>query len=461
MKRIDMPPGDRNATAAQSGGMWYGRVVYSPGGMPPCAGNLGVGGVPDDPGGGRAGRHRRGRRARHRGRRVALHRDPGDGGAGLALREDPRCGVLRRGPRVHLPRRGRRGHGPGRDARERVQDHRNPAAQADDPAVFDVTARRELFANAITAVGDVGACTTPAIPAGERCPFTGVTSTTDGRPEVLISGFRVDLPMNDPDGSMPDVGVNFLVDGASGAILNTYHHPEPQAGAIFGSGVGGIPVGDLGGDTVEAGPLPPAVTQNGTYKAQGRGYVMSGDLGRVHLDDQPRADQRPDARAGGQLRRRLCRARQPRRPDGQGPQRAARRRRQPRRARQPRARQRHPRVRPAQGAGAPEHRRPRRRARQAASAPISRRSVTSTATGCWISSPPRLRTTAPSARARAGSTSCAATTRPRPPRRPRRLRPRGPRVRPARRARPAPRRRRPGARSSSRRAAKRRAAVRR
>ena len=42
--------------------------------------------------------------------------------------------------------------------------------------------------------------------------------------------------MNEPDGSMPDVGVNFLYDGATGAILNTYHHPEPQAGAIFGMG---------------------------------------------------------------------------------------------------------------------------------------------------------------------------------------------------------------------------------
>lgn len=44
MKRIDMPPGDRTATAISSGGTWYGRVVYSPTGLPPCAGNLGVGG---------------------------------------------------------------------------------------------------------------------------------------------------------------------------------------------------------------------------------------------------------------------------------------------------------------------------------------------------------------------------------------------------------------------------------
>ncbi|HEV2785751.1 MAG TPA: integrin alpha, partial [Solirubrobacteraceae bacterium] len=155
---------------------------------------------------------------------------------------------------------------------------RNPAAQADDPAVADVTARRELYANAITAVGDVGSCTTPAIPAGNRCPFSGISTTLDGRPEFLVSAFRADLPMNDPDGSMPDTGVNFLYDGATGAILTTYHHPEPQAGATFGTGVGGPPVGDLGGDTTRADVYIPAVTQNGVYKGQGRGYVMSGDL---------------------------------------------------------------------------------------------------------------------------------------------------------------------------------------
>ncbi|MCA1683832.1 MAG: integrin alpha, partial [Actinobacteria bacterium] len=159
-----------------------------------------------------------------------------------------------------------------------LRTFRNPAAQADDPTVVDVTARRELFANAMTGVGDVGACTAAAIGAAARCPAANVTTVPDGRPELLISGLRVDGPINNPDGSLVDVGVNFLVDGATGALLTTYFHPEPQSGATFGTPLGGLPVGDLGGGTTRPDLYIPAVTQSVHFKAQGRGYVMSGDL---------------------------------------------------------------------------------------------------------------------------------------------------------------------------------------
>jgi hypothetical protein len=32
-----------------------------------------------------------------------------------------------------------------------------------------------------------------------------------------------------------DVGVNLMLDGRTGAVLQTYFHSEPQAGSIFGS----------------------------------------------------------------------------------------------------------------------------------------------------------------------------------------------------------------------------------
>ncbi len=278
MKRIDMPPGDRTATAISAGGTWYGRVVYSPGGLPPCAGNLGVGGCAtvappvargDLDGGGTpdivvgASRYTESPATAYPGSHCANTAGAQCVGSGRAY--------AYRGEDVA-------GSDPNVTLETAFRIFRNPAAQADDPFVADITARRELFGNAMTAVGDVGSCTTPAIAAGDRCPFSGISTVLDGRPEILVSAFRVDLPMNNPDGSMPDVGVNFLYDGATGALLATYHHPEPQAGATFGTPVGGLPVGDLGGDTTRADLYIPAVTQNGAFKGQGRGYVMSGDL---------------------------------------------------------------------------------------------------------------------------------------------------------------------------------------
>ena len=99
------------------------------------------------------------------------------------------------------------------------------------------------------------------------------------RPEVVISGIRVDLPMNNPDGSLPDAGVNWLYDGATGAILRSYHHPRPAGRRDLRL----RPRWPRGRRPRRRHPdrpdvYIPAVTQDGTFKGQGRGYVMSGDL---------------------------------------------------------------------------------------------------------------------------------------------------------------------------------------
>ena len=277
MKRIDMPAADRTPTAISSGGTWFGRVVYSPG-EPPCAGDLGVGACPpssgaapgDVDGGGLPDIFVGASRFTE----SPATAQPGSHCAAAA----PAATCISAG-RAYLYRgEAIAGSDPSVTLETAARTFKNPGGQADDPFVFDVTARRELFGNAITAVGDVGSCTAPGIVAGDPCPATGISTTRDMRPEVVISGIRVDLPMNNPDGSLPDVGVNWLYDGATGAILRSYHHPHPQAGATFGSGLGGLAVGDLGGDTNRPDAYVPAVTQDGTYKGQGRGYVMSGDL---------------------------------------------------------------------------------------------------------------------------------------------------------------------------------------
>ena len=277
MKRIDMPPADRTALSVSSGGAWFGRAVVAPTGLPPCAGNGGVGdcvampdtvrigdmdgaGLPDIVIG--ASHYTESSATAYPTSNCA--RTPGATciGAGRAY--------VYRGEDIA-------GSDPSVTLETAFRTYRNPYAQADNPFFPDPTANRELFANAIAPVGDVGSCKTPGIAAGDQCPASGISNVPDGRPDVVIADFRVDLPAANPDPASVDVGVDLLIDGRTGAILYTYQHPEPQAGAILGSSLGGPPVGDLG-DT----PLPDvylsAVTQNGQYKGQGKGYVMSGNV---------------------------------------------------------------------------------------------------------------------------------------------------------------------------------------
>ena len=146
MKRIDMPPADRTPTAISSGGTWFGRVVYSPGGLPPCTGNLGVGGCATLPaavalgdldGGGApdiivgASRFTESPATAFPGSHCANTPGATCIGAGRAF--------VYRGENVA-------GSDPNVTLETAFRTLRNPAAQADDPTVFDVTARRERMA---------------------------------------------------------------------------------------------------------------------------------------------------------------------------------------------------------------------------------------------------------------------------------------------------------------------------
>ena len=70
----------------------------------------------------------------------------------------------------------------------------------------------------------------------------------------------------------------FLFDGATGALLKRYEHPEPQDSALFGYTVGTMStaIGDVAGSSLPD-IYAPAVGQVGTEVGQGRGYVLNGD----------------------------------------------------------------------------------------------------------------------------------------------------------------------------------------
>lgn len=150
---------------------------------------------------------------------------------------------------------------------------KNPLAQTDDPGTPITNV--ELLGHVVVPVGDVGGCTTDPGP-GQSCPFSSKTTNPDGRPEIMASAYRTDYPAG-----FADTGVGYLVDGATGAILHRYEHPQPQQGVLFTWLVyNQHAVGDVG-DSVLPDILLPSFRQNVDVNAQGRVYSFSGNF-RTH-----------------------------------------------------------------------------------------------------------------------------------------------------------------------------------
>ena len=283
LKRIDMPPADRLQHATFPAGPpnphtpSFGRVTLAPAGLPPCEGNLGIGPCAAMP------------------TSVAIGDMDGGGLADLVIgaptydettASNPACspGQCHEAGRSYVYRgedmidAAQGGAAPGDALESPLHTLRNTVAQTDDE-VSSARTNSELFGQAIFPIGDVGGCTMP-VNAGELCPNSASTSTADGRPEVVVSAFRTDLPSNAdvPDPAWFDVGVNMLVDGRTASVLAIYQHPEPQAGSIFGFTLHNEPAaGDLG-STPAPDVFIPAMRQNIDFTAQGRGYVMNGNF---------------------------------------------------------------------------------------------------------------------------------------------------------------------------------------
>ena len=141
---------------------------------------------------------------------------------------------------------------------------RNPMAQTGPPD--------DRFGHAILPVGDVGRCTIDPGP-GAACPEASRSSARDGRPDLVVAQHQAEFPAG-----FPSAGVVWLLDGPTGAVLNMYAHPEPQAGSLFGYTVGTMStaVGDVG-NTVAPDILVAAVGQGVQFTHQGRAYVLNGN----------------------------------------------------------------------------------------------------------------------------------------------------------------------------------------
>ena len=283
LKRIDMPPSDAAVPNALLRGSGFGRTALNPAGMTACEGNFGVGPCPAVPravaigdldGGGRPDlvigapqlteNSTTAQPGSHCARTGATVCEQA-GRAYIYSGED----IVASNPSVILD-----GTAPG----QTISTIRNPDAQGD--ATSGVPADNEQLANTVSAVGDVGACTAAGIQPGEKCSRVDSTTTPDGIPDILIPAPGNDLPLHDPDPGFANTGSAYMIDGATGAVLYTYVHPERQLGATFGSQLSSHEpaVGDLGSTTAPDVYLPSPFQNTPAGTAVGRGYVMNGNF---------------------------------------------------------------------------------------------------------------------------------------------------------------------------------------
>lgn len=288
LKRLDMPQADVDDLADETEQLlpslppararpWFGRTVLNPMGQAPCAGNFGVGactpptalavargdldggGLPDVVVGASAYKYEEAE------------------GTNPACDDTPAVDTCIRSGRAYMyVGEDIVGTSPDTILSTPSWNIVNPYAQADDPETRVVN-QLELFGHSVAPVGDVGTCNSAPTPAG-FCPSAQVSGTPDGRPDVLISAFRVDYPTSGPDTQEDfDVGVNLMLDGATGAILQTYRHPDPQKGSIFGFTITNQPaIGNAGATPIPDVFIGTAGQDTDEYRGEGIGYVMNG-----------------------------------------------------------------------------------------------------------------------------------------------------------------------------------------
>jgi hypothetical protein len=306
LKRIDMPAADialessliaANPASRNMRAGGFGRTVQVPYGLPPCAGNAGVGdcpavstafpGVPaaarigDMDGGGRpeivVGANRFSEDA------ASASPDSQCAKSGAALCFEAGRAYIYRGEDIA-------GSNPAVNLNTPLDTIKNPVAQGPDFGLSNAGSEIENFGHVQIPIGDVGQCrvgtfgseTFPTPTPGEPCLPAASTNVPDGRPELIVAAHRTDYPVDDPDPAMFDVGVVFLIDGATRSILNMYTHPEPQPGSAFGFMLHNpFPAGDMGFGLAADNPDFPASAfrqnVNGVTGA-GRDYLMNGNF---------------------------------------------------------------------------------------------------------------------------------------------------------------------------------------
>lgn len=282
LKRIDIPVADRTPLALTTGSTGFGREAGTAEGQTGCAGNAGIGTCPTMPPAVEAGDMDGGGKPEVivGARRItenAASAHPASQCASVpgAICRDAGRTYIYRGEDIagSNPAENLDGTGPN----ETVMTIRNPEAQADDPETA-TNNDAEGFGNDVIPIGDVGRCNQVAVQPGEKCLRANSTQTPDGRPDVVVSALSTDLPLDRPDPAWGNAGAAHLIDGATGAILHTYVHPEPQRGANFGGTfehtIAAGDMGDTGLPDVQLG----APNQNARFTASGRAYVMNGNF---------------------------------------------------------------------------------------------------------------------------------------------------------------------------------------
>lgn len=289
LKKIDMPAAEsgpavaRGTSALRAGGPWFGRAVLNPAGQPGCAGNSSVGPCQPVPRSVQIGDLDGAGRPDIVVGASATTESTGSPAAGGTAHPGSQCAGTAPGTfcsaagRVYLYRgEDIVGSSPaeildGSGANETVRQLKNLDAQGNPGGT-------ELFGNSLAAIGDVGRCTNTGIAAGEPCPDAASTNVPDGRPEVVIGALRVDIPVTGAGGANMDAGVSYLMDGATGTILRTYEHPQPQNTTVFGSQFQVPAAGDLGDTALPDAYIPAAAQDLPGAPAGGKGYVMNGNF---------------------------------------------------------------------------------------------------------------------------------------------------------------------------------------
>jgi len=251
LKRVQMPPADRASEAAQfpgGKGFGFGRGVVSPASAFPAdapeavkIGDVDGGGVGD-----------------------FIVGNPTFYEAGPATNPSCTPGPCPGSGRVYVFRGEDIARTDPNAVLETARVVKNPMSQSGAPD--------DRFGHALLPVGDIGRCTNnPG--AGATCAEANRSSLPDGRPDFVVAEHQAEFPPG-----FPSAGVVWLLDGASGAVLKMYAHPEPQAGSLFGYTVGSMStaVGDVG-NTVAPDMLVAAVGQGVQFTHQGRAYILNGD----------------------------------------------------------------------------------------------------------------------------------------------------------------------------------------
>jgi len=288
LKRLRMPPGDRAEQAANSPGAsqgpGFGRTIISPSGQPPCAGFGGL--AAKAPGSATPCAYNPAMFVARGDMDGGARPDIGigasdftDAGGGAGASDNPVCTTTCFQTGRYYVFRGEdlAGLAPSQPLEDSYYTIKNPMAQ-NDTADINSRFHREALGYSVAPVGDLGACNNAAPiadvadPATYFCLNGANTVTPDGRPDFILSAHRTDW------NGMGDVGVAFAVDGATGRIMDISRPTEPQQSAIFAFSNYNTPaVGDLGSSAAPDVYLS-AMVQDVQHRAQGRGWVLTGDF---------------------------------------------------------------------------------------------------------------------------------------------------------------------------------------